>query len=764
MDVIAQLTRFVLHWRGPVLAVLLATMLVAGVGIREVQVDFALEDLYGGDRAAVAELAEHVAFWGDDASTVVIVAEARDGTVLTAERLGALHALSETLSQDPGVAGVDSIVSVKRLVRPAVGVAVPAPLWKTRPSDPRRAQQWVAGMLRDPALVPLLISADGARALLSVRLTEEVGPIERLRPVVERIEREVATRSGTAGLTYGAGGMAVIRASILDMVVTEQLTFVPVSVGVILLFVIVMFRSVHGLVVPLLAVGIPTVWLLGIMGATGESIGLINQVCLTLVPAIAVADAIHLVYRYHEELRERVGPLVVPTPEVRVDAIVAAARHVGAACLATSVTTAVGFLSLITAKMPVLSGFGTYAALGVMLAYASFLLALPIGLYVTGGSAPHAATGRSWIDRVLDAAVVVATRHLWPVLLGTAVVTAVFATASSWVDVEYRLSDLVHPDAPGAQVNHQVDAHLGGLISMDIALRGAPETLTSPAFIRDIDALTDALGDVSEVRVVTSASSLLRAVSRQAGGDGALPEASAIRPLLDAARQRGIMSQVLADDASRARLIVRTRDVGLQSFVQIAPEVERLAAQHFADHEVEWSLVGSSPMVYFGVTEVTADLRRSLVVAFLVVTGVVFLVFGSLRVALWSLPPNIVPLVVGYGTMGLVGWPLEPAPAMIFTMALGIAIDATIHLIARFREERSRLGDWQPAIRRAIHGSGRAIAITTVIVAFALGMNTTSAFQANRVMGAVGAIVLVTALISALTFLAATLRFLDEEP
>lgn len=762
MHPIAKLTRFVLQWRWLVSAALLGSLVLAGVGIAQLQVDFALADLYGGNRKAVAALDAHVARWGDDAGNVVVVAEADEGIVLTPDRLAALHDISQHLAELPGVVEVESIVSVKRIVRPAPGVAVPAPLWKTRPSNPDRAAQWTAGLLRDPALVPMLVSADGRLALLSVRLSDDVAPIDRLRPVTTAIEELLAEHDGTAGLSLGAGGMAMVRANILDMVVTEQLFNVPASVTVILMFVIVMFRRVHGLVVPLVAVAVPTVWVLGIMGAVGEPIGLINQVTLTLVPAIAVADAIHLVYRYHEELRARVGALALPSPAQRADAIVDAAERVGAACFATSVTTAVGFLSLIAARMPVLSGFGIFAAIGVMLAYVSFLVALPIGLYVTGGTAPEAATGRTWVDRLLDGAVWLATTQLRPVLVVTAVLTAGFWAASSLVDVEYRLSDLLRPDSPETRVNRLVDDDLAGVISMDVAIEG--DAITSPATLQAMDRLTQQLRELDGVRVVLSPTSLVRAVSRQMGGNGELPDGEALGPMFQAARDRSSLRRVLTPDGTHARIVVRSHDGGLRAFRSLAPQVTELAHQALDEHGVEVELIGSSPMVYAGVDEVTDDLRRSLLLAFAVVTAVLLVVFRSLKVALWSLPPNIIPLVVGYGLMGVLGWALEPAPAMIFTMALGIAIDASIHLIARYREERAAGATWETAVQRAIHGSGRAIVITTVIVAFALGMNVTSAFHANRVMGAVGAIVLMTSLVTALTFLAATLRFLDPQP
>ena len=756
---IALFTRGVLRARVGLTLLVVLLIGVVGLGLRELRVDFAVSDFYAGNQAETQALESHVEFWGDGESTVVVVASAPEGrSVLEAEQLARLSELSNALASDPDIVGVRSIVNVKRILRPAPGVIFPAPLWKTRPTDPETAAQWDQSVLNDPSIVPALLSADGSMAALLVDLGVDTAKISEVRPVVDRLNERLAEHE-SGGMTYAAGGMAAVRAGILDVVVNDQLFFTSISFSFIIGLVIVTFRRMHGVIVALLAAILPTAALLSIMGFLGVSIGLINEVFLTLIPAIAAADAIHLIFRYHEELRARCGAENQPTPEQRTEAIVAACSHVGGAVLATTATTTVGFLSLNAAQMSVLRDYGTYAALGMVLSYLCFIVVLPLGLSFSGGTAPTAKETVGWFDRALDWASDVALRHRTAVILLTGGVVAVFIGFSTQVEVGYRLTAALPDGSDGAAANALVDEHLAGLISVDIALDAAPEKLASVEAIHAMDALTADLLTIPGVRLVNSVPFVLRAVSRQAGGSGALPEDDALPAVLQSTRERGLLRSVFAGD--RARLTVRVRDRGLQDFQQIEAQVNARALATLRPVGLEPVLTGSTLSAYRGVAEVTSDLRRSLMVAFAVITMVMIGVFRSLRVALWSLPPNAIPLIVGYGLLGMTGWALEPAPALVFTLALGIAIDDTIHLIARYREERLAGRPWKEAVRRSMRASGRAIVLTTCILSLGLGVYVFSAFPGNRAFGAVGAAVMVTALVADVFFLTATLRFME---
>ena len=155
----------------------------------------------------------------------------------------------------------------------------------------------------------------------------------------------------------------------------------------------------------------------------------------------------------------------------------------------------------------------------------------------------------------------------------------------------------------------------------------------------------------------------------------------------------------------------------------------------------------------------TEDLRGSLLFAFFVVATVIAIVFRSVRIALVSLVPNGLPLLVGYGTLGLLDYRLDPTAALIFTVGLGIAVDDTIHLLARFREIRTGFID--DAIIQSVSKSGRAILVTTIILVIGIGTNLLSAFSPIQAMALAGVTIISAAFICDITVLPVLLKFIS---
>ena len=182
--------------------------------------------------------------------------------------------------------------------------------------------------------------------------------------------------------------------------------------GLLVLFVLFkLLHSVQGIVVTGFAATVPLIMLLGLMGFDGSTIDVVNQCLITVLPAIAAADAIHLISRFHEEARQ-----LAPAGQ-RMDALTKSKalrrslKHLGRACFLTSLTTAVGFASLYFAEMPILRQFGLYAAAGVCFAYLSVLCLVPLVLHWTRGNVEKAtaddnkSTTEVWISRVVAASI-----------------------------------------------------------------------------------------------------------------------------------------------------------------------------------------------------------------------------------------------------------------------------------------------------------------------------------------------------------------------
>jgi predicted RND superfamily exporter protein len=224
------------------------------------------------------------------------------------------------------------------------------------------------------------------------------------------------------------------------------------------------------------------------------------------------------------------------------------------------------------------------------------------------------------------------------------------------------------------------------------------------------------------------------------------------------------LGRLVSRDWDRGRIIIRTCDVGANGFADLSERIQSRIDQLFGPLDVRASLTGTPYTAYRGINSVTTDLRNSLLLAFFIIAVILVFVLRDLRVAALCFLPNAFPLIIGYGLMGLVGWELEPTSGLVFTLALAIAVDDTIHLIARWREELRSGYSMEDAIRRAVLFTGRAVTITSVVLCGGFLINVLGSFPSMQVLGYLGACVILSAMLADLFVLPALLQLFAVRP
>jgi hypothetical protein len=207
---------------------------------------------------------------------------------------------------------------------------------------------------------------------------------------------------------------------------------------------------------------------------------------------------------------------------------------------------------------------------------------------------------------------------------------------------------------------------------------------------------------------------------------------------------------------------VRTGDIGAQAFAQFEADVVRAARAQLPE-DISLVATGTSSLAYRGVNRITADLRASLLGTAVLVTLLIALLLRSVAFGLISIPPNAAPLLLGYAGFAVIGIPLDPLAMVVLTVALGIAVDDTIHLMVRFCEADPQ-ATTATAIRDAIEHGGRAITVTSLVLAIGLGVNLLSSFPPLRILGGLGAAIMLIALACDLLILPALLMLVFRRP
>jgi len=684
----AQLSR---PWLSTLMFGLALTLAI--VGCLGLKAQFSAKAYFGSDDPQLTRLEAFHDRWGADYDRIAVVIEEPD--LASGEGVARLHTLGERLRLVPGVA---EVVSMADLPSPVAGPGVPLIVVQR---DNTHAGP-MPELLGRPIVVPTFLSADGSHAAIMVRLGVDADNAKKILPVTRAMQRELDGWRTQQTRTWLAG-IPAIRAELLHMILVNQAVLIPAVLLLILAALWFAFRRWQGVVLPLVAAVTPVVFLLGFMGAWGEPLGILNQVYFTLIPVIAVADAIHLLTR-HEE-----------TGDVRT-----AVRDVAPALLVTTLTTVAGFLSMLSTSLPALRSFGLFAALGLVFALATVLWVLPLLLeFGPLSRAPHKHVR---LEGLLGSISGFAVRFPAPIALGSLALLLGLLALGSRVEVGHEFARDIPPDAEAAVGSRLLDEELGGLLSVELEV-SSPSNSRGPELASAVRGLAAGLRLRDETRTV----------------------------VVTPAQTHGM-----------ARISVRTADPGAVRFVALAEELEAEGNLRLSEHGARVQATGTPLLAYRGISRIASDLRTSLWWAFGTVALLIAVLFRSLRAGLVSLLPNVLPLAAGYAMMGVLGWTLNPVSAVVFAIALGLAADDTVHLLARYQQELDNGRSPEQAVAEAVRTTGRAIWLTSVILIAGFGVNALSSFPTNATFGGLGAVIIAVALLADLLVLPAWLVWLER--
>ncbi len=545
--------------------------------------------------------------------------------------------------------------------------------------------------------VPLLLSADHRSAVVAVTLRESTDDLASAIEAVGSVRE--ALPEPPDGWSLELAGVPAIRAAFFNLTLRDQATLGPLALLVAVAGLWLATGRLWVAVVAALGAGIPPLLLAGVMGHAHTPVGLLTQALFTMLPIIAVADTVHVVIGVRA-LAAETGRAATD-PAVLIDAF----ADVGFACLLTSVTTAIGFASMAIADLPLLRAFGLWAALGVTISYGVVITLLPVVLLRidVGSGAPQGS------PRLRRLAAACCRRPTWVLAIALGLGLGSIPAAQSVV-VDDHLGALLREDHPVRQAAAHLDGELGGTLTLEVELeRADPWTAGDPALV----GATAALRELPGVRAVVP------------------PEVQ----------------------GRFARLSMHVPDVGGRAFARLEDEAD----ETLAGLGLTARTTGTASVAYRGVNRITGALRVSLVGVLVVVLVLIAVLLRSVSLSLRSLLPNVLPLLLGYALVGLAAIELDPIGVVILAVALGIAVDDTLHVLAGFVRARADGASPQEAATDAVATRGLALVVTSAVLVAGLAVNVLSAFPPLRVLGTLGSAVIALALLADVTLLPALL-------
>jgi predicted RND superfamily exporter protein len=314
----------------------------------------------------------------------------------------------------------------------------------------------------------------------------------------------------------------------------------------------------------------------------------------------------------------------------------------------------------------------------------------------------------------------------------------------------YLLED-VHEDAPIHRAMVTVDRELGGVIGFELVVE-SDGSLLKAAPLDWLNEIERRLRGLSEVKSLIGPHTLLR----EAAGTVGLDLTPALAPaVLAAVKSRGgaeTAGRLLAQDERQARIDVRVGDIGTRRGEIVRAKCLEMARES-APEGVSVRVAGLTVQAEKVLDRLIREMAKSTVLAFGGIFLLMAVLFRSVKVGALAMVPNMFPLVAAAGFMGFAGITVRSSIALIFAVALGIAVDDTIHMIARYRRERAAGRSRRTATALSVRRTGRPVVLTSIVLLAGFLSFTISDFKATNHFGLVASVTIVTALIGDLLLL-----------
>ncbi len=669
----------------------------------------------GAERRADSDFRRN--FGGEE--TLLTVTHPR---LLEPEGLRLVERLTEQAGNLNGVSRVYSLTNAMQVVSGPAG-AETAPL-VPRPFDlPGNRGRILSALADNPRMSGLLISPDRRTAAITIETGDRPGDRRPRDDAIPALRRIIDGNSGEAELHLS--GIGVQKHDVVEFIRRDKAVLVPLSVLVLMVLLGVAFRRISGVVIPMAVKGTSLVWTMGIYALAGFSLNPVTALLPPLIIVLSISTSVHL---YSEWL------CLSGNPEDRIPLIVRETGKLFPPCLYTALTTAIGLLSLLASDTPAVRQFGAFGALGVLISFATGITLVPIALsFLPLPGQGHPAPAAEPSPGILQGAARLAGGHPSWVTAAALLLSATGVVGITRIRNNTDLVRFLKTSAPLYRDTIFVDRNLAGVYSLEMLVsRKDGRPLTTPGDIRRIAAFQEMAARQEHVADVYSVADPIRLVNRaETGGKTrGLPESEDDLlydfDLMQADRERSFLGKLMTKDLTTARISVRIHAVGTAAAAPVIGTLEDKGKELFGD---SYSLVPTGSFYQITRDSIRLVQRQvmSLALCLAVILLAVHLLFRSMRLALVALLPALVPLLLAGGLMGFLGIDLSTGTAMIFPVALGLIVDNTIHYVSRYMRERR--GDVREAIGRTTAGAGRAIAASTLILAFGFGVGGFGSFK-----------------------------------
>jgi hypothetical protein len=572
---------------------------------------------------------------------------------------------------------------------------------------------------------------------------------------IAELVRAVERFEAATGVDIHISGLPFIRTEITQRIKGEGILFVALAAAVTAFLLLLFFRSFLVMAVSLLVVGTGVVFSLGTIALFDYPITALMGLIPPLMIVIGVPNCIYLLNKYHAEYKRHGN---------KARSLTRVVQKVGNATFMTNTTTALGFAAFIFTDSDILKQFGVVASINIMAVFVISILIIPAVFSWLPAPRPRQIghLDRQWVFQVVSRLELLVLNHRRAVYWTTVLVLIVGGYGISQVRITGNIADDLPREDTIIQDLRWFETEFGGVMPFEVIIHtDQPGAVTQLSFLKKLERLQKVLAQEPNISKSVSLADGWK-LARQGFYQGnpakfGLPnrrEQSFMAPYLKGDIGLSGQSRYVDIDRSRTRVSAQIADIGTHEMTDLLSRLRPQIDEIFPPEKYRVVTTGTSVVFVEGTNYLVHNLFTSLALAIFVIALGMAILFGSTRMVAISLLPNLIPLVFTAAVMGYFGIGLKPSTLLVFSIAFGISIDDTIHLLAKYRQELDLKGwNMREAVLVAVRETGVSMMYTSIVLFFGFLMFAASDFEGTRSLGLLVSATLLVAMLANLVLL-----------
>ncbi len=752
--------RWLIRRRGLILltALLLTILATAGIGRLLFTTDYRVFFSADNPQLTAFEALQKTYTQNDN---ILFTIAPRDGRVFTRETLAAIRTLTEAAWQIPYAIRVDSLTNFQHSEARGDELHVHDLVPDPGVLDDAALERIQRIALDEPLLVRRLVSERAHVAGVNVTLQLPGRTLHEEVPEAAAQARALAARlmAFHPQIEVQLTGIVMMNNAFSEASQHDAQTLVPLMFGAIVVTLILLLRSVYATLATVLVILMSTGAAMGLAGWLGIQLTPPSVNAPTIALTLAVADCVHILMTWLQGLRVGLD---------RREAMAASMRSNFHPVFLTSFTTAVGFLGMNFSEVPPFRDLGNIVTIGVALAWLLSVSFLPALLLYLPVRVPQGRTqGQHSMERFADFVI----RRRGPLLWGTLAITLLLGLSITRNELNDQFVEYFDETVDYRRATDFVTANLTGVYLIDYSLRtGDPGGISEPAYLQRLEDFTLWLRTQPEVLHVNALTDIMKRLNRNLHGDDPawhrLPDARELAAqyllLYEMSLPYGLdLNNQINVDRSATRITVALQSLTSKQMLGFESRVSQWLAAHAPDLHAE----AGSPALMFahiGMRNIVSLITGNLL-ALVVISLSLVIVFRSLRIGITSMIPNLVPVAMAFGLWGLLNGRVGLGLSVVTSMTMGIVVDDTIHFLSKYLHARRTQGaDSAAAVRYAFGSVGLSLWVLSLVLIVGFLVLALSHFKLNAEMGLLTATTFALGLVVEFLFLAPLLLRLER--